>query len=247
MAGNLKSRIKRSISSSGVLALLTASCYYRLLSIPAWVYRQLHFRGRYLPASVKLIGMRRMHIGLNTVIGAGSWLNVNDRGGTGTALQIGENCFIGQDNFFTVGKSIVIGDYCLTTKGCAFIGSGHVYSDPMMPYQATGTETRHEIYVGANCFFGVDAKVMGNVRIGHGSIIGAGAVVRTDIPPYSLVVGDPGVVLKRYDFGSRQWRRWPIENYVDGPAEPEYVQALRSKYGYMLHPVPAAGRFSDLL
>lgn len=40
------------------------------------------------------------------------------------------------------------------------------------------------------------AAILGNITIGHDSIIGAGSVVVDDIPPYSLVVGVPGRVIK---------------------------------------------------
>jgi serine O-acetyltransferase len=43
------------------------------------------------------------------------------------------------------------------------------------------------------------ASILGNITIGHNSIIGAGAVVVDDIPPYSLVVGIPGKVIKKLD------------------------------------------------
>ena len=40
------------------------------------------------------------------------------------------------------------------------------------------------------------AKIIGKITIGKGSVIGANAVVLTDIPPRSLVVGVPGVIKK---------------------------------------------------
>lgn len=46
------------------------------------------------------------------------------------------------------------------------------------------------IFVGANCL------ILGGVRIGHHSIIGAGAVVTKNVPPYSVVVGNPAKVIK---------------------------------------------------
>lgn len=46
------------------------------------------------------------------------------------------------------------------------------------------------VSVGANCV------IIGGVRIGHHSIIGAGSVVVKDVPPYSIVGGNPAKVIK---------------------------------------------------
>lgn len=43
---------------------------------------------------------------------------------------------------------------------------------------------------------GCGVAILGNVRVGHDSIIGANAVVIEDVPPYSVVVGVPGKVIK---------------------------------------------------
>lgn len=197
---------------------------------------------------VKLIGAGRMQFGRNVVIADRCWLNVNDLFGKGIALDIGNNSFIGQDNFFSVGKSISIGEYCLTTKGVSFVASAHIYDDPYIPYLKTGTTLDASIRVGVNCFFGIDARVMGGVIIGHGSVIGAGAVVVENVPPFSLVVGNPARVIKRYDFAEGRWVRWPAENYREGPSESEYLEHLKSSHPWLIQPVSAAlSRHRDIV
>jgi len=101
----------------------------------------------------------------------------------------------------------------------------HVYSDPCVPYGWSATSDRDTINVGTNCFFGYGAQVIGNVSIGRGSVVGANAVVRTDVPPFSLVVGDPASIIKRYSFRLRQWIRCSSgiqEDELDHPGEDEY-------------------------
>ena len=53
-----------------------------------------------------------------------------------------------------------------------------------------------ETWIGKNCFIGAGAFVLPGVHIGDGCIIGAGSVVTSDIPPNSLVAGNPARILQ---------------------------------------------------
>ena len=136
-----------------------------------------------------------MRIGERCVISEATWINVNDRENTDFAILIGNHCFIGRRNFLSSGKRIRIGDYCLTGVDCHFLGADHLHHTPYTPYSATGTTLDGVVDIGPNCWFGASVTVLKNVRIGFGSIIGAGAVVTHSVPPYSIAVGNPGLRL----------------------------------------------------
>jgi len=55
----------------------------------------------------------------------------------------------------------------------------------------------NDIWIGAN------STIMSGVKIGNGSVIGASTTVAKDIPPYSIVVGNPGKII-RYRFTEKQ-------------------------------------------
>ena len=58
----------------------------------------------------------------------------------------------------------------------------------------------YQIIIGSDVWIGADATIMAGVHIGDGAVIGAGAVVAKDVPPYAIVVGNPGKVIKyRFD------------------------------------------------
>jgi len=159
----------------------------------------------YIDPSVQVLGWQNIRIGRNSIISQDTWININHREEGKIGLLIGNNCFIGRRNFFSSGTLIKIGDYCLTAPNCSFLGSDHVYSSPFKPYIATGTTEDGAIDLGANCWLGANVTVLKGVKIGYGSIIGAATVVNRDIPPLSIVVGNPCRVIKRFDMQQQTW------------------------------------------
>jgi acetyltransferase-like isoleucine patch superfamily enzyme len=201
-------------------------------------------RGSYIHPRAQIIGRANVRIGNNTCISEECWLNVNHREPGALAIQIGANCFIGRQNFFSSGRSIRMGDYCLTTLGCRFICATHVADDPRLPYISTGTTGQDRIDIGTNCFFGVAATVLGNVSIGHGSVIGANAVVLADVPPFSLVVGSPARVIKRYSYARSAWigsHEIALADLEANPGEPQYLESLAATHPRVHLPWLAAG------
>jgi acetyltransferase-like isoleucine patch superfamily enzyme len=53
-----------------------------------------------------------------------------------------------------------------------------------------------DTYIGENCFIGARSIIMPGVKIGDGSVVGAGSVVTKDVPSHSAVAGNPAKVLK---------------------------------------------------
>lgn len=79
--------------------------------------------------------------------------------------------------------------------------------------------SRGDINIGSDVYIGFDAFILDGVTIGDGVIIGAKTVVAKDVPPYAVVVGNPGVV-KHYRFTSEQIEKllqikwWLWENNI---------------------------------
>lgn len=202
-------------------------------------------RGSYVHPSVHLLGRANIQIGDNSCISEGSWLNVNHRGNDAISIDIKGNCFIGKHNFFSSGELIVINDYVLTALGCKFIGSSHRVNNPGMPYLSSGTCDNDRIEVGVNCFFGAGSTVLGNIKVGHGSVIGANSFVMRDIPPFSIAVGSPAIVIKRYDFFRKIWlpaSHFSSEEGFGMPSELEYLEELKHQFPRIRMPWIAAGK-----
>lgn len=227
-----------------ILRHLPISIRCKIQSIRSSGHLQLGPRS-YIHPSVHLLGQSYTSIGSNSCISEGSWLNVNHRNGDKKSIEIGSNCFIGKNNFFTSGDRISIGDFTLTAIGCKFVGSSHLIEDPCIPYLLSGTTSSDVIEIGVNCFLGADSTVLGNVKIGHGSVIAANSFVLKDIPPFSLAAGNPAKVIKRYSFSRKIWL--PIseisnQDEYEMPSETDYKNELAGRYSHIEMPWIAAGR-----
>jgi len=114
-------------------------------------------------------------------------------------LEIGDNTGIGHGCTFIVGKRILIGSNCMIAEGVTVFGSsGHptdlAARQALMP--PPDAEVR-DVVIGDWVWIGQRSIVFPGVRIGAGSVISAGSVVRTHIPPYAVVAGNPARVMFR--------------------------------------------------
>ena len=64
---------------------------------------------------------------------------------------------------------------------------------------------KKEVIIDEDTHIGANAVVVAGVHIGKRCQIGAGSVVTKDIPDYSIAVGNPARVIKRYDLEQKQW------------------------------------------
>ena len=111
----------------------------------------------------------------------------------GARLKIGDNVGISGCTI-SAGKSIVIGSNVLIGSG-AVITDGDAHPiDPIERRNGGGSE-RKPVVIGDDVFIGARAIILKGVTIGVGAVVGAGAVVAKDIPPYSVAVGNPARVV----------------------------------------------------
>ncbi len=108
-------------------------------------------------------------------------------------LIIGSGTGIGHDCGFTVGKRIVIGRNCRIASGVWMFDSPGHSTDPQSRLDdiPAGDADVKPITVADNVWIGGRAVVFPGVTIGEGSVVSACAVVTADVPPYSIVAGNP--------------------------------------------------------
>jgi len=107
---------------------------------------------------------------------------------------IGAHVWIGPQSYFDA-RDLVIEDYVGWGPGAKVLGSVHTGLPEEVPIIQTDLEIR-PVRIGAWADIGTNAVVLPGVTIGKGAIVGAGAVVAEDVPPFSIVAGVPARVLR---------------------------------------------------
>ena len=100
------------------------------------------------------------------------------------------------------GMGVVIGETAQIGKRC------HLHQGVTLGGTSTMRKQRHPMF-GEDVLVGAGASIIGAVSVGTGARIGAGAVVVSNVPPHSTVVGVPGHVVAYYDPGDDTVLRLP--------------------------------------
>lgn len=112
--------------------------------------------------------------------------------GSGRALRIGDNSGIGIGceiyGDVTIGSDVLMGPHCLISS------KGHRFRDTDKAMRLQG-EYSKKIEIGDNTWIGARVIIMPGVRVGGGSVLGAGTVVREDVPDNTIVIGNPAEVV----------------------------------------------------
>ena len=113
----------------------------------------------------------------------------------GEALEIGNNVGIAQNCFIQVRGKVTIGNDVMFGPGVSIFSEDHGFSDTDIP-MIEQPEIRKGVTIENDVWIGARAVILDGVTIGKGSIIAAGSIVKSSVPPYSIVVGVPGKVLR---------------------------------------------------
>lgn len=121
----------------------------------------------------------------------------------GIGLRVGDNTYIGPGCILGAGGGITIGKNVTLGASVDLLAENHGFDDPARPMNQQGV-TRRGIRIEDDCWLGNKVLVLDGVTIGRGSVIGAGAVVTKDVPPFSVAAGNPARVLRQRGDASRE-------------------------------------------
>lgn len=108
-------------------------------------------------------------------------------------LKVGDHSGISHGCSITVGKLVEIGSHCRIASGVFIMDSSGHPSTPAARQAGAppGDEDVRPVRICDNVWIGRRATIFPGVTIGEGSIVSSGAVVMTDVAPYTVVAGNP--------------------------------------------------------
>ena len=168
-----------------------------------WLVQQ---RTKAANASIEYNGTRVDNPGRDEILrdllkhfGKGSGIGTGVQFFYGCFTSIGDNCYINYNAILLDGAEITIGDNCLIGPNSAFLTISHPMYAPERIIQEEGYmyQQAKPITIEKDVWMGGNVTVLPGVTVGEGSVIGAGTVVNRDIPPYSLVVGNPAKIIRK--------------------------------------------------
>ena len=125
-------------------------------------------------------------------------------------IRIGSDTGIYQGTFFELGSAarVEIGDYCTLVGAILRVQSElHIGNYALVAHEVVITDcetidflacpTARPITIGDDVWIGMRAIILAGANIGHGAVIGAGAVVTSDVQPMTVVSGNPARIVRR--------------------------------------------------
>ncbi len=123
----------------------------------------------------------------------------------GASVQIGENTFIGGSDLICSTR-IIVGTDVLIAWGCTIVDhNSHAIqfslrSNDVSEWMAGRKDWTHveqkEIMICDKAWIGFNSIILKGVTIGEGAIVGAGSVVTKDVPPWTIVGGNPARIIR---------------------------------------------------
>ena len=149
-------------------------------------------------------GLGSVFIGSDCLIGQFTVLAVgygpDDRNRPARGLEIGDRCVIGARSILTAHSSLTIGDDVWIGQSVFVSAASHGYQDPETPI-GDQLGDHQPVSIGSGSWIGHGAVILPGTRIGKQVVIGAGSVVRGEIPDHSVAAGVPAKVVRRLEPG----------------------------------------------
>lgn len=143
-------------------------------------------------------------------IGRDCWINGQTTFTSGSLLEapkltIGDQTYIGYGVTVSVGKSVTLGNHVKVAEHCFICdNAGHPLDAVERRVRGVDAEDIRPVLIEDDVWLATRVIVLPGVRIGRGTVVGAGSVVAKDLPAHSLAAGNPARVLRTFDSAEQQ-------------------------------------------
>ncbi len=160
----------------------------------------------YIEPGVVINRPRFVHLGDHVRIKRNTSINLHpkDKHSPQELLSIGDHVIISEGCFISACNRIIIEENVGISPNVMIIDNSRKPGDVSRPSKEQPIHIG-QVRIGADSWIAYGACVLPNVTIGKHCIIGALSVVTRDIPDYSVAMGSPARVVKRFDFEKREW------------------------------------------
>ncbi len=148
---------------------------------------------------IDVMPFRKFSIGYKTIIESFSCIN----NGMGD-VTIGNNCMIGIGSVLT--GPVTIGNNVITAQHVGISGLNHGYVDVHTPIRDQKCNVA-EVVIEDDCWIGTNVVITSGVTIGKHAVVAGGSVVTKDVPPFTIVAGNPAKIIKQYNPETDSWEK----------------------------------------
>lgn len=142
------------------------------------------------------LGARRLRAfcARHMLAACGRNVNVERHAHFGRGVTLGDNSGIGVNA--SVGEQTHIGNDVMMGPDCLIYTTMHRFDRADVPMREQGYTPVRPVVIEDDCWIGARVVIMPGVTLGRGCVVGTGAVVTHDVPPYAVVGGVPARILK---------------------------------------------------
>ena len=147
---------------------------------------------------------RNVIIGKHSNFDRNSTLRCYKDGNKKGFIIIGNNVSMGENLRILSSSKVVIEDNCSIASNVFITSENHGLNPQTKSYNDNPLSSK-DILIKDGAWLGEKVIILPGVTVGKKAIVGAGSVVTKDIPDYSIAVGNPAKVIKKYDFEKNEF------------------------------------------
>lgn len=165
-------------------------CRFAMNKLANWKRFDVHWMQRISPmCSLKMFQHGRMRVGRNCEFAAYCDFEAHGEG----VLEIGEGTYFNRNCMISAHERVTIGKHCMFGPGVKIFDNNHVHSPES---GVSGKLITGAISIGDYSWVASDAIILKGTHIGKNCVIGAGCIVRGEIPDGSVVVNKQDVMIR---------------------------------------------------